>query len=241
MARKQVQATQGEAPAALSAVLFDMDGLLIDSERIWLEVERDVVHRLGGEWGPEHQAELVGGSVPRTTAYMLEHTGADATSEQVARWLLDGMVERLSAGVELLPGADELLDALTAAGVPCALVSSSYRPLVDAALGFMGAERFALTVAGDEVERLKPAPDPYLTAARVLGAVPGRCVALEDSPNGVASAEAAGCVTVAVPSVIPIEPTTTRTVVGSLAELDVASLDALVRGRLASHNGGSGG
>lgn len=227
----------GTDPSALAAVLFDMDGLLVDSERLWLEAEREVVHRLGGEWTAEHQKACVGGSLPRTTAYMLELTGADVTPADVARWLLDGMSRQLRGGVELLAGADELLDGLAAAGVPCALVTSSYRPLVDAALGSVGTGRFALTVAGDEVDRLKPAPDPYLTAARRLGADPRRCVALEDSPNGVASAEAAGCVTVAVPFVLPVEPTPTRTVVGSLKELSIHRLDALVRDRASGLDG----
>lgn len=227
-------------PAALGAVLFDMDGLLIDSERLWLETEHDVVARLGAVWTEEHQKACVGGSIPRTTAYMLELTGADVTSEEIAEWLLDGMVERLGAGVELLPGADALLDELTGAGVPCGLVSSSYRPLIDAALPFMGRERFAVTLAGDEVARMKPAPDPYVTAARALGFEPHRCVALEDSPNGAASAEAAGCVTVAVPSVLPIEPTATRTVVSSLKELNLHCLQTLVRERAFASDGGPG-
>lgn len=218
-------------PATLGAVLFDMDGLLIDSERLWLETEHDVVARLGAEWTEEHQKACVGGSIPHTTAYMLELTGADMAAEEIAKWLLDEMVKRLSAGVDLLPGADALLDELAAAGVPCALVSSSYRPLIDAALGFIGRERFAVTIAGDEVTRMKPAPDPYLTAARALGVEPSWCVALEDSPNGAASAEAAGCVTVAVPSVLRMESTATLTVVNSLKELNLHHLEALVRER----------
>lgn len=221
----------GKDVTALAAVLFDMDGLLVDSEQLWLEAEREVVHRLGGEWTAEHQKACVGGSLPRTTAYMLELTGADATPADVAQWLLDGMARLLRGGVELLAGADELLDGVAAAGVPCALVTSSYRPLADAALASIGEDRFALTVAGDEVDRLKPAPDPYLTAARKLGAEPWRSVALEDSPNGVLAAEAAGCVTVAVPSILPVERTPTRTVVGSLEELSVHRLDELVRER----------
>lgn len=220
-------------PATLAAVLFDMDGLLIDSEGTWLDVEYDVVHRLGGEWSAKHQEHLVGGSVPRTTAYMLELTGAEVSPDEVAQLLVEGMTERLLAGVKLMPGAEELLDDLAGSGVPCVLVSSSYRTLMDAALTSIGPERFALTVAGDEVGRMKPAPDPYLTAAGGLGASPQRCVALEDSPNGLASAEAADCVTVAVPSVTPIEPTPTRTVVASLHELDAWRLDELVRVRLA--------
>ncbi len=215
--------------AALAAVLFDMDGLLVDSERLWLQAEYEVVGRLGGTWGPEHQQAVVGGPITRAVGYMLEVTGADVSADEVTRWLVDAMVQRLRAGVDLLPGADELLDAVAAAGVPRALVSSSHRPLVDAALGSLGADRFTVTVAGDEVERVKPAPDPYVVAAGMLGVDPGRCVALEDSPGGVASAEAAGCVTVAVPSIVPIEPGPRRTVVGSLRDLDLLRLDALVR------------
>lgn len=216
---------------ALQAVLFDMDGLLIDSEPLWLESEREVVGRLGGQWSAEHQKMLVGGPIARAVDYMLEMTGSKVAPEEVLQWLLDGMVGRLRGGVELLPGADRLLDTLAADGVPCALVSSSYRPLVDAALDSVGAGRFAVTVAGDEVAGRKPAPDPYVLAARMLGVAPERCVALEDSHNGVASAEAAGCVTVAVPSVVPVEPAPTRTVVGSLRELDPRQLNALVEER----------
>lgn len=219
----------GSAP--LGAVLFDMDGLLIDSERLWLDAESEIVGRLGGRWGPEHQEALVGGSVHRASAYMLELTGADVAPDEVARWLLDAMVTRLRAGVEFLPGAEALLADVTAVGVPCALVTSSFRVLADAALESIGASRFAATITGDAVQRLKPAPDPYLAAATALGVEPARCVALEDSPNGVASAEAAGCVTVAVPGVVPVPPRRGRIVVESLRELDAASLQRLAHGQ----------
>lgn len=209
------------------AVLFDMDGLLIDSERVWLEVESQVMEWLGGEWSPAHQERLVGGSVDIAAAYMLELTGADASPEEVARRMVDGMAERLGAYVPMMPGAKELLGEIRAAGVAAALVSSSHRRLIEPVLDAIGREYFALSVAGDEVSRTKPDPEPYLTAAARLGADPGRCVVLEDSPNGVAAGEAAGCATVAVPGVLPIGPAPGRTVVASLREVSLPMLRSL--------------
>ncbi|WP_307190381.1 HAD family hydrolase [Actinomadura hibisca] len=213
---------------ALQAVLFDMDGLLIDSERLWLRVEFEIMEWLGGTWSEEHQKRLVGGSVDVAVAYMLELTGARVPPAEVGRRMMGRMVETLAAGVELMPGAAGLLAEVAASPVPAALVSSSHRHVIEAALGSIGRENFALTVAGDEVPRTKPAPDPYLAAAARLGVDPARCVVLEDSPNGVAAAEAAGCVTVAVPGVLPIPAAPGRTVVGSLREVDLARLRSLV-------------
>ncbi|GGQ15255.1 HAD superfamily hydrolase (TIGR01509 family) [Actinomadura coerulea] len=210
------------------AVLFDMDGLLIDSESVWLEVESEVMAWLGGEWSPAHQERLVGGSLYLAVDYMLELTGADAPREEVGRRMLDGMAERLGACVPLMPGAKDLLAELRAAGMTTALVSSSHRRLIEPVLDAVGREHFALSVAGDEVARTKPHPEPYLTAAARLGADPARCVVLEDSPNGVAAAEAAGCVTVAVPGLLPIPPAPGRTVVASLREVDLERLRSLV-------------
>ncbi|MQA83429.1 MAG: HAD-IA family hydrolase [Streptosporangiales bacterium] len=214
---------------ALQAVFFDMDGLLVDSERLWFEVEREVMVRLGAEWREEDQAALVGGSVQRTVRYMLDRSGADVDPEAVARWLLDDMADRLRSEVPLRPGAEKLLDEVIGARVPRALVSSAHRALIDPVLDALGPDRFDVTVAGDEVRRTKPDPEPYLKAAGLLGVHPGGCVVLEDSPNGLASAEAAGCVTVAVPSVVPIPPAPGRTVVRSLYDVDLALLETLVR------------
>jgi HAD superfamily hydrolase (TIGR01509 family) len=222
-----------EAMQVLQAVLFDMDGLLVDSERLWYETEVEIMAGLGGTWGPEHQESLVGGSIDSTVAHMLSLTGPVAAPEDVARGLMEGMAERLRANVPLMPGAKELLDEVREAGVPSALVSSTHRRLMEYALDGIGRDRLTITVAGDEVAHTKPHPEPYLTAARRLGADPRRCVALEDSPNGTASATAAGCHVVAVPSVVPIPAAPGRTVVSSLREVDLAWLRALVADRAA--------
>lgn len=218
-----------------AAVLLDMDGLLVDTEPVWFEVEREVAGRLGGPWSEEHQHALLGSSLPRAAAYLLEVSGAEVPRGQVQQWLLDGMARRLAAEEpRLLPGAAALLRDVAARGLPCALVSSSYRVLVDSVTASLasalGGLPFAVTVAGDEVHHLKPHPEPYRAAAAALGVPPQACLAFEDSPTGAASADAAGCAVVAVPSLVPVEPGPRRVVLSSLAALDWEDLG----GRLAS-------
>ncbi|WP_067185859.1 HAD family hydrolase [Microtetraspora niveoalba] len=211
----------------MDAVLFDMDGLLVDTEKVWFEVESEVVTRLGGTWGPEHQERLVGGSWERSIAYMLAVTEADVAPSVVGEWLLDGMERRLADGVETMPGALELLRAVADEGVPIALVTSSLRVIADAVLKSVGREHFDIIVTADDVTWTKPHPEPYLTATGLLSVEPGRCAVLEDSPNGVASASAAGCRVVAVPSLLAIDPAPGRVVVPSLRHVDVALLRGL--------------
>jgi HAD superfamily hydrolase (TIGR01509 family) len=212
----------------LQAVLFDMDGLLVDSEPLWFEVECAVMARLDGEWSEEDQEALVGGSLPRTVSYLLARAAHPASREDVARWLVDGMTSLLmSRPVTMLPGARELLAEVRTAGLPHALVTSSERPIMDAVLLQIGA-RFDATVCANDVTSGKPDPEPYLRAASLLGADPRSCVALEDSPNGVASAEGAGCRLVAVPSLVPIPAQPGRMVATSLRQVDLGVLRGLV-------------
>ena len=216
--------------AGLSAVLFDMDGLLIDSEPLWTIAETELFERLGDvPWSDEAKAVCMGHRLDSAVPLMLEFAGSDASVEETAGFLLTRMVELFDAGLPIRDGAVELLDALAAAGVPLALVSSSYRVLVDAALRTLGAGRFAFTLAGDEVVAAKPDPEPYLTAAAALRAHPHRCVVLEDSRAGIASALAAGAACVAVPELQAIEPAPRLRVVGSLREVGVEDLEELVR------------
>jgi HAD superfamily hydrolase (TIGR01509 family) len=212
----------------LQGVLFDMDGLLVDSEPLWFEVESSVMARLGGPWTPADQRALIGGSLPRTVSYLLARARTPASREEVGRWLVDGMTQLLhSRPLPSQPGAMELLAEVSAAGMPHALVTSSERPIMEAVLRQTGGT-FTATVCADDVQHGKPHPEPYLRAAALLGAEPGSCVALEDSPNGVASAEAAGCQLIAVPSLVPIADQPGRLVVASLAEVDVTLLRKIV-------------
>ncbi|HXP20443.1 MAG TPA: HAD family phosphatase [Streptosporangiaceae bacterium] len=222
------------AGGGLQAVMFDMDGLLVDSEPLWFEVESVVMARLGGTWTSRDQHALVGGSLQRSVGYLLDRAIVRASPDDVADWLLGGMA-RLIAERELavMPGAVELHAQVRAAGLPCALVTSSERVIMDAVLGrlaYLGVG-FDVTVCGADVRNSKPHPEPYQLAAALIGADPRFCVALEDSPSGVAAAEAAGCATVAVPSLVPIPERPGRLVAGSLAQLDLATLHGLMAAR----------
>nr|WP_269205388.1 HAD family phosphatase [Motilibacter aurantiacus] len=212
--------------------MFDMDGTLVHSEETWLEAEIAVTAELGGVWTPEDQAKNVGGPIDKVARVMLAKAGrTDLSAGEVAQRLNAEVEDRLRTGpVHWMAGAKALLDEVNAAGIPCALVSASYRRLVDAVLSAVGAEHFAFSIAGDEVANLKPAPDAYLLAAERLGVPIARCAVLEDSPTGVRAGEASGAAVLAIPSVVPIEPAPTRTVVTSLEDVDLAFLRRLVAG-----------
>jgi HAD superfamily hydrolase (TIGR01509 family) len=212
----------------LQAILFDMDGLLIDSEPLWFEVESEVMAQLGGQWGLADQRALVGGSLDRTVDYLLGRATRAAPRDEVARWLVDGMTALLrERGAAVLPGARELLAEVTDAGMRCALVTSSERQIMEAAIPKIGM-KFGATVCAEDVRHAKPSAEPYLRAAALLGAAPECCVALEDSPNGVAAAEAAGCTVIAVPSMIPIPTRPGRVVASSLSQISLAMLRGMM-------------
>jgi HAD superfamily hydrolase (TIGR01509 family) len=226
--------------AELKAVLFDMDGLLVDTEPLWFEVEQDVMARLGASWTADDQRVLVGGSLQRSVAYLLSRATRPASHQEVAQWLTGGMAALLAErAVATMPGAAELIAQVRAAGLPCALVTSSERVIMDAVLAGLARQgiEFGVTVCGGDVRHTKPHPEPYLRAAALVGAEPARCAALEDSPSGVASAEAAGCITVAVPGIAPVEPVPGRTIVGSLTEVDLPMLRSLAARRQALFQG----
>jgi len=206
-------------PGKDRAVLFDMDGLLVDSEPLWLAAETAVMARLGAGWTEQDQAALLGGSLDRTVRYLLAKATRPAPPERVGQWLMSDVTERARrGGVPLRPGARELLASVEQAGLPRALVTGSERSFMQAVLASTGM-RFDVLVCAEDVTATKPDPEPYLLAAKLVGVHPADCFALEDSPNGVAAAEAAGCRVFAVPSLLPIPPAPGRTVVSSLLDL----------------------
>ncbi|MEU0674175.1 HAD family phosphatase [Streptomyces sp. NPDC006172] len=214
--------------SALQAVLLDMDGTLVDTEGFWWDVEVEVFAGLGHTLDDSWRHVVVGGPMSRSAGFLIEATGADITFPELAVLLNDGFEDRITRTLPLMPGAARLLAELAEHQVPTALVSASHRRIIDRVLTFLGPQHFALTVAGDEVARTKPHPDPYLFAAAGLGADPARCAVVEDTATGVAAAEAAGCHVVAVPSVAPIPPAARRTVVPSLEHVDLTFLRGLI-------------
>jgi len=204
-----------------------MDGLLVDTEPLWFETEADVMARLGAPWTKQDQEQLLGGSMDNTVGYLLARATRPVPPADVARWMTEGMLRRAAEGrVVVRPGARELLNEVAATGIPYALVTGSQRPFTEAVLASTGF-RFPVTVTGDDVARTKPDPEPYLLAAKLLDADPEQCVALEDSPNGVASATGAGCLVVAVPTLLAIPPAPRRLVVPSLSGITLATLRTL--------------
>ncbi|WP_261558786.1 HAD family hydrolase [Frankia tisae] len=188
---------------SLAAVFFDMDGLLVDTEPIWTVAEHEAAARLGGEFTPEMKRAMIGHGIDTAVPIMVSMLGRPPSDVPATeRFLLRRSAElfRESGVIIPQPGAVELLAVLREQGVPAALVSSSFRDLMDPVLGVIGRDLFAATVAGDEVSRRKPDPEPYLAAARMLGVDPRRCVVLEDSPSGARAGVAAGCATILVPS-----------------------------------------
>ncbi|MEV7079780.1 HAD family phosphatase [Streptomyces sp. NPDC093516] len=214
--------------SALQAVLLDMDGTLVDTEGFWWDVEVEVFASLGHTLDESWRHVVVGGPMTRSAGFLIEATGADITLDELTVLLNDGFEKRIGRDLPLMPGAGRLLAELYEYEIPTALVSASHRRIIDRVLTSLGAHHFRLTVAGDEVPRTKPHPDPYLAAAAGLGADPARCVVIEDTSTGVAAAEAAGCRVVAVPSVAPIQPAHRRTVVSSLEEIDLTFLHGLM-------------
>ncbi|MFF1451178.1 HAD-IA family hydrolase [Streptomyces sp. NPDC058274] len=208
--------------AAPHAVLLDMDGTLVDTESLWLRTVSESAARLGHEIGEEDLPHVLGRAVGDTASYLHRVTGHDA--DALAGELDAAFLAAVETETAPLPGARELLALLGDLGLPAALVSASPRPVVDAVLKVLGADMFRATFAEGETPRTKPAADPYLAAARALGADPAACLAVEDSPTGVAAAEAAGCRVLAVPSYAPITPGTRRTVRGELAGIGVRDL-----------------
>jgi HAD superfamily hydrolase (TIGR01509 family) len=218
----------------LQAVLFDLDGTLVDTEPFWIAAEYALVEAHGGVWNDEHAHALVGNALLTSADYIREHGGVDLDSPAIVERLLDEVVKAAEVDIPWRPGALALLAVLHEHGVRCALVTMSYQRLAEVVVQRLQPGTFDAVVTGDQVLDGKPHPEAYLTAAARLGVDPSRCVAIEDSPTGIASAEAAGCVVVAIPHAVPIPVAAGRTIVGSLVELSVEALDELVRDRLGS-------
>ncbi|GAC1639715.1 MAG: HAD family hydrolase [Mycobacterium sp.] len=209
------------------AVLFDMDGTLVDSEKLWDISLAALYAELGGRLTPEVRTSMVGGSAQDTMRTVYTDLGLEldpAAMAESGRWLHAYTGDLFDGGLPWCDGAHELLEALAAEGTPMALVTNTARILTDRALNSIGRQYFSATVCGDEVQRGKPAPDAYLRAAALLDVEPDVCLAIEDSVTGTAAAERAGCPVLVVPNDVAVPAGPRRHRVSSLADVDVAGL-----------------
>lgn len=208
-----------------------MDGTLVDTEPYWIAAEYALVESFGGTWSDAHAHALVGNALLDSAAYIREHGGVALELPEIVDRLLVDVIAATEREIPWRPGARELLAELAERGVPCALVTMSYTDLARTMTDQLPESAFAAIVTGDQVSDGKPHPEAYLTAMERLGVSAAGSVAIEDSPNGVASAEAAGCLVVAVPHQVPIGAAPGRVRVGSLRELSVARLTELIEQR----------
>jgi HAD superfamily hydrolase (TIGR01509 family) len=213
-----------------AAVLWDLDGTLVDTEPYWVQSEFELVEQHGGTWSHEHAMSLVGNDLIVTGRYIREHTGIPLEPAEIVEELLDRVVARVVREVPWRPGARELLTDLRAHGVRCALVTMSYRRFVAPILRTLPEDVFDVIVTGDAVTQGKPHPEPYLKAAALLGVAPGDTVAIEDSNTGARSAEAAGCTVLVVPNHVPVLAGERRVFADTLAGMGTADLAELARG-----------
>ena len=206
----------------MKAVLFDMDGTLVDSEKLWDVAMRELYARHGAEMTAQVREATVGGSAESVIGIVYADLGLDPDPEHMAAtadWLHEITGELFDAGLPWCDGARELLDELAAAGLPMALVTNTRRSLTERALQRIGRHYFTASVCGDEVPNGKPAPDPYRRAAELLGVSPARCLAIEDSVAGTTAAADAGCPVLVVPNDVAVPSGRGRRQLSSLAGL----------------------
>lgn len=204
-----------------------MDGTIVDSEPYWMRTEHELVAEFGGTWTPADAESIVGFDLIDAAVQLRDRGGVPLDPPVIVERLLDGVIAKTRETLIWRPGARELLIEARDASVPCVLVTMSWRRFAEAVIEAAPAGVFAGSITGDEIANGKPAPDPYLAAASLVGVEPTECVAIEDSPTGVASALAAGCRTVAVPHVVDVEVRAGLTIWPDLSGRTLADLAAV--------------
>jgi len=219
-----------------AAVLWDMDGTIIDSEPYWMDAETALVESFGGVWTHQDALSVVGQGLWHT-ARVMRSRGVTLTDDEIIQALTERVMAQVRVHVPWRPGARDLLDALKHAGVPTALVTMSLRSLAELVVEAIQDDGldtpFEVIVSGDDVEHAKPHPEPYLRAAELLGVEITDCVAIEDSEPGLASAIASGAVSIGVPHMVPLTSSPTHLLWSSLDGRTVADLAAALESELA--------
>ena len=208
-----------------------MDGTLVDTEPSWMGAEQALVEEFGGRWMPEDAVQMIGMPLLPAAAILQAH-GVDLPVEVIGERLVEGVVDAVGVHLEWQPGALDLLAALRGAGVPCALVTMSYRRFAEAVLAQGPPDAFDVVITGDEVTHSKPHPEPYLLAAQQLGVDIERCVAIEDSRPGLASALASGARTLGVQHIVTIDPQPGLSRAGSLTDVGLPELARIAGGEV---------
>ena len=199
-----------------AAVLWDLDGTLIDTEPYWIACEHELVASYGGQWTDADAKSVIGFDLLQAAEVIRSRGNVPLRPQEIVDRLLDGVIAKLHQNIPWRPGARELLAALRLRGVPCGLVTMSWKSLTDVIVPQLPPGSFQTVITGDMVMNGKPHPEPYRRAAEELHVDPLSCVAIEDSPTGIASAEAAGCVVVAVQNVVPIPAAPHRVMLDTL-------------------------
>jgi HAD superfamily hydrolase (TIGR01509 family) len=212
---------------SFAAVLWDMDGTLVDTEPYWMDAEFALAEKYGSTWSRDHALELVGFDLLDSGRYIREHMRIDVAPELIVEELLDSVIAMVEHEVPWRPGAPELLASLRDAGVRCGLVTMSYARFVEPIVAALPEGSFGVVVTGDAVDLGKPHPEAYLTAARRLDVLAGECLAIEDSDTGARSAESAGCTVLCAPLHVRVPPGPGRVFVESLEGLTASATLAL--------------
>lgn len=221
-------AARSEAGSLPAAVLWDMDGTLVDTEPYWIATEMAMAEKYDATWTHEQALQLVGNDLLESGRVIKAAMGLSQSPAEVVEELLDGVVARVEESVPWCPGAVELLTQLRDLDVPCALVTMSYERFVAPILRQLPEGTFSVVMTGEKVTHGKPHPEPYLTAAAALGVDPADCVAIEDSGTGATSAEAAGCAVLVVQNHVPVPDGPRRVFRDTLADLGPADLGTVL-------------
>lgn len=217
-----------------AAVLWDMDGTLVDSEHYWLTSEQDLAASAGAVWTEQDGLNLIGMSLYDSSRLIKQKLNLEISTTEIIDRLTNSVISKLDNALPWRPGAEALLRAIKAAGIPTALVTMSMRRNADAVVTRMGFDAFDLIIAGDEVKHGKPHPEPYLKAAAQLGVAIEDCIAFEDSISGLLSAEASGAIAIGIPNMVQIPDRPGRILWPTLTGVSVANLENIYREKRAN-------
>lgn len=217
-----------------AAVLWDMDGTLVDSEHYWLSSEQELASSVGAVWTEQDGLNMIGMSLYDSSRLIKQKLNLEISTHQIIEQLTNSVISKLEDALPWRPGAEQLLKATKAAGIPTALVTMSMRRNAEAVVSRMGFDAFDMIIAGDEVEHGKPHPEPYLRAAAGLGVNIEDCIAFEDSISGLHSAEASGAIAIGVPNMVQIPDREGRNLWPSLVGITVSDLENIYREKRAN-------